>query len=476
MLKWGWPCVGFIPLGHEKQHFGVSTMQIDKLDIENFQIFAQQSFEFHPRFNLVIGVNGSGKTSLLRALAVALGGWAHAYIKDERNHRPILDSEIREIQQDQRFDKTKSTLVQASGKASIIDQGLEEKNGFVSWTRQRQEGVPGTTVKGQIRYGAHPTQYALNFARLGNDALEFISNGGKFGLPLFAFYECDRIWKSGEAIDAIEAAKVKYSRFDAYLDCFHTGANHRQLGEWLLKNEMASLQKGEQTPVLLSIRAAAKVALQGCTGLRFDFEESRVLVEFGDQKVVPFDHLSDGQRTMLGLFCDLARRAAILNPQFGGDASKLTKGVVLIDELDLHLHPRWQREVAQGLCTLFPQIQFICTTHSPFVIQSLHDGKLIVLGDSTPVDLGLMSIEDIAETIQGVEVPQRSVRHQNMIKAAQAYFTLLRQGRPEDDAALLQLKTELDRLSAPFSDDPAYQAFLNVERLAVLGDKNTCAQ
>ncbi len=118
--------------------------------------------------------------------------------------------------------------------------------------------MPGPTVKDSIRYGSCHKNYALQFERLGKDALDFISGGGKFGLPLFAFYECDRIWKSGEAIDAIEAAKVKYSRFDAYLDCFHTGANHRQLGEWLLKNEMASLQKSEQTPVLLSIRSAAK--------------------------------------------------------------------------------------------------------------------------------------------------------------------------------------------------------------------------
>lgn len=448
-------------------------MQIDNLYIENFQLFTNQSFEFHERFNLIVGVNGSGKTSLLRALAVAIGGWAHAYIKDERNRRPILDDEIREIHTDGRFDKTKSTLVRARGKGVIIDRYLEKKEGLVSWSRSRIEGTPITKVSGSIQYGSYPAQYSLNFETLGNDALKFIERGNKFALPLFAFYECDRIWKSVEPIDPEEASKVKYSRFDAYLDCFHTGANHKQLGEWLLRNEMASAQKREDTPVLLSIRAAVKVALQGCTGIRFDFEESRVMVEFENDRVVPFEHLSDGQRTMLGLFCDLARRAALLNPQFGGDACQHTKGVVLIDELDLHLHPRWQRQIIRGLSSVFPNIQFICTTHSPFVIQALEQGKLVMLGGEGSGDLNKMSIEDIAEEIQGIENPQRSQRHQDMIKAAEAYFTLLRKADPCDDAELSLLKSRLDDLSAPFSNDPAYQAFLNMERLAVLGDRNS---
>lgn len=448
-------------------------MQIDKIKIQNFQIFSEREFEFAEGFNLIVGINGSGKTSLLRALAVALGGWAHAYIKDSKNNRPIADSEVREVQIDQRFDKTKSTRITASGKATIVDRNSEEKEGWVSWSRTREEGDPATKVTGTIRYAKYPKEYALNFETLGNDALQYIETGKKFSLPLFAFYECDRIWKSEGSLDALEAAKVKYSRFDAYLDCFHTGANHRKLGEWLIKNEMASVQKREETPVLLSIRAAAKVALPGCTDLRFDFEESRVLVEFSDHRVVPFDHLSDGQRTMLGLFCDVARRAALLNPHLGGNACGETKGIVLIDELDLHLHPLWQRHVIDGLLKLFPKIQFVCTTHSPFIIQALQTGKLIVLDGEELADFKNMSIEDIAEVIQGVKIPQRSKRHQDMLKAAEEYFTLLRNESPASDGELTLLKERLDILAEPFANDPAYQALLNIERLAVLGDKNS---
>ena len=214
-------------------------MNISKINIQNFQIFSDRAFDLHERFNLVVGINGSGKTSLLRALAVALGGWAHAYIKDERNRRPIADNEIREVEIDQRFDKTKSTIVTATGTATIIDRNHEEKKGFVRWSRRREEGDDKTKVEGSIQYGGYPKNYVLNFETLGNDALGFIQTGKQFSLPLFAFYECDRIWKSEGTIEPLVAAKARYSRFDAYLDCFHTGANHKELGEWLLKNEMA---------------------------------------------------------------------------------------------------------------------------------------------------------------------------------------------------------------------------------------------
>ena len=81
-----------------------------------------------------------------------------------------------------------------------------------------------------------------------------------------------------------------------------------------------------------------------------------------------FRNLSDGQRIMLTLVADMARRAATLNPHLGSDAIRGTPGVVLIDELDLHLHPRWQRRIISNLKEAFPEVQFIVTSHSPQLI------------------------------------------------------------------------------------------------------------
>ena len=102
-------------------------MKIDEIEIVNFKIFDKTEFKFDENFNLIIGINGSGKTSLLRALAISLAGWANAYIKDDRNLRPIEDNEIREIQRDGRFDKTKETYIKAFGESIIVDDSENKK-------------------------------------------------------------------------------------------------------------------------------------------------------------------------------------------------------------------------------------------------------------------------------------------------------------------------------------------------------------
>jgi len=365
---------------------GIKKVRIDKINIENFKLFDNREFSFNSEFNLIVGVNGSGKTSLLRAIAVAAAGWAHAYIKDDNNRRPIADDEIREVQLDNRFDKTKWTWIEASGTATIVDQNGEKKPGHATWRRIRQEPHKQTSIEGSIFYDRYPRSYNLKFNQLGSDILNYIEKGNPFDLPLIAFYECDRIWRPMEELNIEASAVAKYSRFDPYKDCFHTGADHKAIGQWLIKHELASLQKQTDTPILESIKLAARIGLEGCVDFRFDVEASRVLVEFEDGKSVPFEHLSDGQRIMLGLFVDIARRVAVLNPHRGGEAAANTSGIVLIDELDLHLHPRWQRKIISDLRRAFPKIQFICTTHSPQLIGQVKSEEIILLGEQTLSD------------------------------------------------------------------------------------------
>lgn len=446
-------------------------MYINKLEVMNFKAFAEEEFQFHKSFNLVIGENGTGKTSLLRAVAIALGGWAHAYIKNAKNLRPIEDDEIREIQIDGRFDKTKSTKIRASGSAKIVDRGDEIKDVSATWSRSRSEGNSYTLLQGGIQYGDYPKIYNLNFDAMGSDILKYIEAGNEFDLPLIAFYECNRLWLPDNELNAISSAKAQYSRFDPYVDCFHTGADHQAIGEWILKHELASAQQKKETPVLASIKAAAISALEGCIGLQFNFEEGRIVLDFESGLSIPFEHLSDGQRTILGLFCDIARRVAILNPHMEAEASLKTKGVVLIDELDLHLHPKWQRKIIENLQNCFPNMQFICSTHSPFLIQSLNNGKLIQLGKESEAEFSDASIEDIVEEIQGVDLPQKSRRFKEMMEAAEAYYKSLHEiGNSTADIA--ELRSKFDELTIPFSDDPAFSAKLKLEREFIIQSRN----
>ena len=138
---------------------------------------------------------------------------------------------------------------------------------------------------------------------------------------------------------------------------------------------------------------------------------------------------------------------------------------MLIDELDLHLHPNWQRVVVRNLTSLFPNLQFVATTHSPFIVQSLDGHGLINLSDQGVLEERRepYSIEDVAEETMGVEAPQRSKLFLEMEAAAKHYYELLDQ-LSDDGPGVRQAKAELDRIEARFSDNPAYAALLQLRR------------
>jgi predicted ATP-binding protein involved in virulence len=173
----------------------------------------------------------------------------------------------------------------------------------------------------------------------------------------------------------------------------------------------------------------------------------------------------------VSLFCDLARRAAILNPHLGGNASEETAGVVLIDELDLLLHPKWQRSIIENLRRAFPKIQFICTTHSPFLIQSLRSGEELIMLDGQPTaQLANKSIEEIAQGIMGVSHPQVSQRYEEMKGVAKHYLETLEEAAISPEEKLEAFKQRLADAIAPYADNPAFQAILEMERVAKLGE------
>ena len=98
-----------------------------------------------------------------------------------------------------------------------------------------------------------------------------------------------------------------------------------------------------------------------------------IAVKNADGTIIDFAALSDGYRNVIKIVTDIATKMCILNPYLQGDTLKKTPGVVVIDELDLSLHPTWQRRIVRILKELFPKVQFICATHSPFIVQSLEE-------------------------------------------------------------------------------------------------------
>lgn len=178
-----------------------------------------------------------------------------------------------------------------------------------------------------------------------------------------------------------------------------------------------------------------------------------------------YSYMSDGFKAMINIVSEIAYRCIMLNGYLGKDAVRLTPGVVMIDEVDLYLHPHWQRHVLHDLKQAFPKIQFIVTTHSPFIIQSVGKGQLVSFDAnvSTNGSPDMQSLEEIAATRMDMKDTKRSQKYQEMVEMAEKYYQLVKAGKENDNEAK-KVKSELDNIETEFSDDPAYVALLRAER------------
>jgi predicted ATP-binding protein involved in virulence len=163
--------------------------------------------------------------------------------------------------------------------------------------------------------------------------------------------------------------------------------------------------------------------------------------------------------TMIG---ELARRAALLNPNLGEEVLEETPGVVLIDELDLHLHPKWQRRIIHDLKRTFPQVQFIATTHSPQLIGEARPHEVRILEEgkvySPPHSFGLDSSRVLGE-IQGAserdpEIESRIHRIAEVIDAerfdeARQLISSLEEQIGKDDAEIVRARSLINFMEAP---------------------------
>ena len=434
-------------------------MKINKLTLENFRCFAKYELSLSDRITLLIGNNGAGKTAILDALASTISEFLDGFPSDgnilEKDKRPAQVDDIRHefitLGQDTKKERSAYTLLSAEG---IVD------NEEISWffSIKLHSSFKQTDTSASIRNIAH---------RYFNKITEIDTY-----LPIIAYYGTGRLWKK---IDDKELETLSPdSRLAGYRSCLNPASDLEQLFRWFKTQEIIALQKQEKRHTLEAVREAIVNMIPDAHRAWWDVDWDEILIETviqGKTQTIPFHLLSDGYRNMIGMVADIAYRMATLNPQLEAEVIKQTEGIVLIDEIDLHLHPKWQREVVGRLLETFPKVQFVASSHSPFIIQSLYGREDCLLWDlekEAPLSIESKSIEDIAENQQGVDIPQQSQRFLAMEKTAEEYYRVLKQIPPASDDEKQRLKQRLDELLLPFSDDPAFQAFLKMEREAAL--------
>ncbi len=430
-------------------------MQISTLSLKNFRCFDHREFSFGSRFNLVIGDNARGKTALLDGLAVGLGS-LFLGMPD-----PAIPPSIQRDDARLAFYSHGGVwTAETRYPVSIACKG-EVAGRHGEWSRAVYKSAGRTT---RIE--------AAWIRREASRLTEDVRTGKPVVLPLISYYGTGRLWTQLHQRE-IKTLKPD-TRFMGYLDCLDRASDVKRLVAWFKTQEIAAIQRGAPIATLEAARRAILDCVAEATRVAFDVARDALMIHFGTHSL-PLSYLSDGYRNMVAMAADIAIRCATLNPQLQENAARDTPGIVLIDEVDLHLHPRWQRRVVDDLLRAFPKIQFFGTTHSPFIIQSLRpiEGVLLLNLDNPQArDFTNKSVEDITEEVQGVDLPQRSKRFKDMMHAAEEYFTILRQDNHRSPADFERAKARLDEVSMPYSDDAAFQAFLKMQRIASGIDRN----
>lgn len=290
--------------------------------------------------------------------------------------------------------------------------------------------------------------------------------------PIVLYLSSARLWNENK-VSVNEGGA--YSRTDAYTRCLDAKHGMELAFEYIKMLQSIAVEEnnGNTFPaydaILNAVNYALSEELSEGESVIFSTRYGKDIVALKTIQgtIVPFTTLSDGYRNVIKIVLDIATRMCILNPYLKDNALKKTPGIVVIDELDLSLHPTWQKRIVNILKQLFPKVQFICATHSPFIIQSLNNGELFTLDTENLIpkeEYAGESIEDIAEGVMGVEMPQYSEKKIAMYNAANKFFNALKSCASKND--IEQLRQEMVRLEAEYDSNPAYLALIRQKYLA----------
>jgi predicted ATP-binding protein involved in virulence len=379
----------------------VISLRLDNLVLQNFRCFAGCDIAFHPGLTVLVAENGNGKTALLDATSLALSAYVNMIFPEERLKK-IDRTDVRLTLDDANaMHPSLPTRISASG--IVGDEPVQ-------WEAAVKE------------YGPKVRQSSSDFKALQR-ASEHLRHEDAL-LPLVAFYGTGRLWSEHRLAEGRRTSLTDVNqRLTAYSDCLASSSSFKGVSSWYeyrAKEVAAPAYKeslGTNIALLTAVREAARTVLEptGWSNLDWDTELKSLVAEHPQHGRLPLSSLSDGVRNMLALVGDVARRCASLNPHLSGDAARLTPGVLLIDEVDMHLHPRWQQVVVELLRSAFPSVQMVLTTHSPHVLSTVDRESIRVLRvvDGTIVadtphlqTRGVMSA-DVLASIMGVDpVPQ----------------------------------------------------------------------
>ena len=338
-------------------------MKLKFVEIENYRGIDELQLPIHPSLTVLHGDNAHGKTSVLSAIAAGLG-------MIPRMLPGVSGINLRKADQRVSHRPMRVCLTTTEG---------------IGWRRGTAEPSGRTPFR------------RLGFRRLAivertlREEIDAIVNGECEGhepkdLPIVVFYDTERA--ISERLPLPRGFGKSFPRFTALEGALSARANFRDFAEWFYawENEELREQKerrdfGYRLKELDAVRSAITSMVPGASGLHIKHRPLRIMLSFkpdaGDAETLSLNQLSDGYRIVLAVAGDLARRMAHGNPHLTDPL--VSEAIVLIDEIELHLHPSWQQRILSDLTRTFPNAQFIVSTHSPQVLTTLHPKQIVKL-------------------------------------------------------------------------------------------------
>ena len=378
-------------------------MKLKKLDIRNLRMFEEASFEFDDQFTLLVGINAAGKTTVLGALRSCLSTILIGCTKGKYNQSISFSRDS--LTYNKKF-MLLNLEISSENTTSNLYMELNRRNSNGNKKSEKWENL-SLAKKG----------WSVQF--LNSDPIE-----KKFkkpeSQPICVYFSTERAIISNSSNKKTDAL---FGQEAAYADAlFEHSPSLPDMARWLHAQLNVSNEDSHSKVRTEALQKAITRFLPYCRNLQATGGDDATLTVEKYGHTIKVKRLSHGERSTLVLVLDIARRLSLANPAVK-DPIRNGEGIVLIDEIDLHLHPKWQRKVAKNLCKTFPKCQFIAATHSPQVlgevmpgqVQMLKIGKVGKVGNvGTPArSLGVDSnriLEDIMNAPPRSQSVERKVR------------------------------------------------------------------